>query len=132
MGVPGPLALTEAAEAFCRDGFVLLPGGIPPDLLENLRRDVEPILDLHAEDKLRDARRHQAILDPAVFRRSFLTFLNLPLLNESAIAIMGTDDIFFAELALLVGSRTHDLCIWHRDFADADPEMNLERVDGYR
>lgn len=114
---------SSAAEAFERDGFVLLRGGMPSALLDDVRRGVEGILALHAEDKLRDARRHQTILDPAVYHRSFLDFLNLPLLNETAIEVIGGDDIFFAELALLVGSRTHDICTWHRDFSDDDPDF---------
>lgn len=107
---------------YARNGFVLLPGAVEPDL-ERLRTAAKPILVMQAEGKLRDARRHQTILQPGVYHPAFLGMVNHPDLNACARALIGDDGYFFAELALLTGSATHDLCRWHRDFSDDDAEL---------
>jgi hypothetical protein len=107
----------DPLDAFDSDGFVLLRGCVPPTLLADLRRGMEPIIARRGT-----ATRHQTVLKPDVVDRSFVEFLNLSEMNDAAQRIVG-GPLSFAALAVLLGAASHQLCKWHRDFPDADPEM---------
>lgn len=68
--------------------------------------------------------RHQTILEPKYFQRSFLEFLNLPNLASAVSAIL-TCEPSFSGLAVLTGASKPTLCGWHRDFYDDHPETPL-------
>jgi hypothetical protein len=109
--------MPDPLEAFTADGFVLLKGCVPPALLAEMRRGMEPIVARRGA-----ATRHQTILKPDVAHRSFVAFLNLPAMNDAAERIVGAPASFGA-LAVLLGAASHQLCKWHRDFPEDDPEV---------
>ncbi|MDA0840531.1 MAG: phytanoyl-CoA dioxygenase family protein [Planctomycetota bacterium] len=109
-------------QQFAETGYVLLPAALPESLLAGLREAGE-ILFREIEEGKNQAARHQTVLKPDVFHPSYLAFLNLPELNETAMEILACDDLAFPGLACLLGNRHHSLCKWHRDFPDTDPEL---------
>ncbi|MBA3710241.1 MAG: phytanoyl-CoA dioxygenase family protein [Planctomycetes bacterium] len=109
-------------DAFSRDGFIVLRGGIPMPLVDRLRLGLDPIIGQRGQGRLGTGR-HQAILDPACYHPSFKDFLNLPQLNLAAEEVIGTSELAFAGLAVLIGSVDHRVCNWHRDFKDGYHEL---------
>ncbi|MBA2481300.1 MAG: phytanoyl-CoA dioxygenase family protein [Planctomycetes bacterium] len=107
---------------FLRDGFILLRGGIPLPLLEELRSGLAPILAHRGLGRI-GTLRHQTILEPSSYHPSFKEFLDLPRLNRAAAAVIDSTDIAFAGLGVLIGSADHRVCRWHRDFKDGYPEL---------
>ncbi len=116
--------MNKIYEQYAEQGFILIPGGIPADLLRELQADFEPLLQARDAGGTSLDWRHQTILEPKHFHRSFVEFLNLPVLSRTAESAFGTTNLSFAGLAVLLGRNVNSLCKWHRDFNDADPEID--------
>ena len=59
-------------QQFLADGFILLRGGIPPALLQQLQADLDPLVTARDTGGTSLDWRHQTILEPRCFRRSFV------------------------------------------------------------
>jgi hypothetical protein len=112
-----------------QNGYVLIRSGSPADLLKRLQDDFAPLLAARDAGGTSLDWRHQTILEPRHFRRSFVEFLDLPALNRTAEQIIGTPEISFSGLAVLLGRAAHSICKWHRDFGDTDPEIDALLAD---
>lgn len=110
------------AQFFAENGFVLIRGGIPPALIQDLRAAFEPIFALRDRGETTALTRHQTILEPRCYQPAFKEFLNLESINRAAEEVIGTRELVFAGLATLLGSPTPHLCNWHRDHPEQDPD----------
>jgi hypothetical protein len=115
--------VSKVREQFLSDGYLLIRGGIPPALLGRLQADLDPLIGARDTGGTSLDWRHQTILEPKHCRRSFVDFLDLPSINDAAREVVGTEDLSFAGLAVLLGRKVHSVCKWHRDFSDSDPEI---------
>ncbi|MCJ8332604.1 MAG: phytanoyl-CoA dioxygenase family protein [Lentisphaeria bacterium] len=107
---------------YIKNGYVIIEGAINETILAGLREAVEIIYKEIEEGKLTGFR-HQTVLKPDVFHRAYIDFLNIEVYNEAIRDILDDNDPSFSGQACLIGSREHQICGWHRDFRDTDPDL---------
>ncbi|MCJ8329625.1 MAG: phytanoyl-CoA dioxygenase family protein [Lentisphaeria bacterium] len=106
---------------FIGKGYVLLKGVLSDSMLADLREATDRLLDMRTQGVFDDYR-YQCLLDPKVFHRSYIDFLNLETLHLASADILDCAKFDFGALACLLGSIDPKLCIWHQDFAPHDPD----------
>lgn len=115
--------MTCLRDDFIGKGYVLLKGGIPDSVLGGLREATDRLLGMRERGEFDDFR-YQCVLEPHVFHRSYIDFLNLESLNLACADILDGPEFSFAGLACLLGSIDPRLCIWHQDFSPQDPDYD--------
>ena len=113
--------MSQHRRHFEEHGYVIIRNAINEQIRSGLRRATDVL-----HQGVRDGKwttRHQTVLEPSVFDRAYIEFLNIAEINQCAEEILASNELIFGGLACLLGAPCDQICKWHRDFPDSHPEV---------
>lgn len=121
---PAPVVTAEHARQFREEGYFLLPGVVPPDLLDLLRREaqysidrVDRMMDERGVDSIGINHRGKRYFSSHVWRErpQLLEFIKSPLMGEICRAALGDNVWLFWEQYVIKCADRGMKFSWHQD-----------------
>lgn len=115
-------------DEYCGDGYTILRGAIPPELLGRLRVEAEKARAIARRQSGEQAQRLQPVWSyPELDHRPFREFLGLDSIRTTAAALLSPAHEASVMGILFEPARTPYSLPWHRDWAYNVPGLDIDR-----